>query len=357
MVEIIDDRNGLEKFSSEWNRLAKPLENPLMTHEWFTACANSFYKDDDLYVVILRSGDNISAIAPIVVTRKRGIKWLELMGTSFLHEPCGVLYDSHDSLMEILRELIKLRRPVYLNRVPANTSTAEILRRQIKYRGIVIERNSSGTVRVPITSSWDEFYRTISSRRRYDIRLARRRAEEGGKVSFKIFCPSPDELDSYLKIAFEVEAAGWKGREGSALLFNHKIQKFFWGYAATACRDNILRLCFMKINNEVAAMQIAVEYARRFWVLKIGYDERWARCSPGIQLTNEAIRYSYDQGLKSYEFLGSDEPWLHIWSNETDYYKSIGVYPAALSGLVSLSIDLADYIRRKVMSGLYRKTA
>ena len=354
-INIIRDKRGLQDLASEWDRLAGPLENPLMNHEWFMACARTFYEEGELHIVTVQSRENIAAIAPLAITRTQGRECLELVGVPYLHEPCGLLYDSRESLERLIKEVIKLRQPLLLNRIPADDPTSKLFRECSKYRGLIIERNTSLCIRVHITTRWSDYVKSLSSRRRYDLRRARKRAEERGDVSFKISCPAPDELNRWLDMAFQVESESWKGRNGSALLYNHKIQQFFRKYANLASRDSILRIGFMFINDEVAAMQIAIEYAQRFWVLKIGYDEKWAKCSPGIQLTHESIRYAFNHGLKSYEFLGSDEPWLHMWSKDKADYTSVGMYPLTFKGLYGLGIDLTDYARRKILTGFVRR--
>ena len=44
-------------------------------------------------------------------------------------------------------------------------------------------------------------------------------------------------------------------------------------------------------------MQVAVETGGRFWLLKVGYDERFARCSPGSLLLLETIRHAATTGV------------------------------------------------------------
>jgi hypothetical protein len=75
------------------------------------------------------------------------------------------------------------------------------------------------------------------------------------------------------------------------------------------------------------AAQLSVEYADRLWVLKIGYDERWSRCSPGWQLLAETMRDAFDRRLRSYEFLGSDEPWLHGWKTQSRELDTVAWLP------------------------------
>ncbi len=55
----------------------------------------------------------------------------------------------------------------------------------------------------------------------------------------------------------------------------------------TGPRRESLRIAFLRIAGRPVAMQIAVERAQRLWLLKIGYDEEYARCSPGQLLMLE----------------------------------------------------------------------
>ena len=95
-------------------------------------------------------------------------------------------------------------------------------------------------------------------------------------------------------------------------------------------------------------MQLAVECAGRFWLLKIGYDQEFQRCSPGILLIRETVRYAAARGLRGYEFLGIVEPWTEAWTDEVRPCVSVRAYPARWAGVAALAVDLADYARRRL---------
>jgi CelD/BcsL family acetyltransferase involved in cellulose biosynthesis len=137
-----------------------------------------------------------------------------------------------------------------------------------------------------------------------------------------------------------VEAASWKGREGSAMLTNPRLSGFFLQLAARLARQGQLRVCFLRLNGEAIAMQIAAVHGGRWWVLKIGYDERWAEHSPGIQLMWDVLREAFERGLTSFEMLGSAEPWLTIWTREQRTYRTLAFYPYNGRGMVALSADI-----------------
>ncbi|HLH32332.1 MAG TPA: GNAT family N-acetyltransferase, partial [Terriglobia bacterium] len=91
----------------------------------------------------------------------------------------------------------------------------------------------------------------------------------------------------------------------------------------------------------------AVRAADRFWLLKVGYDEKFARCSPGILLTVKTIQYAASIGLKSYEFLGKPEPWTTQWSDHNRECISLRLYPYTPSGMLGLAGNIASAFSAK----------
>jgi len=107
---------------------------------------------------------------------------------------------------------------------------------------------------------------------------------------------------------------------------------------------------FLQIGDDVAAMQIGVVHAGRFWVLKVGYDPAYGKASPGILLMIEAIKYAVAHGLETYELLGSVADWTRVWTEHERESVSLRVYPSNVRGAVTLTGDAL----RKVANGLWR---
>lgn len=348
MIEIIWDKIRFAQLEKEWNRLAEPLGSPLLCHDWFFSCAEAFYDDGDLRIVVLRSDGEVVATAPLAAKKKRGIEYLELLGASNLNEPTGLLYDNEKSLKKLLDAVLELGRPVVLQRMTHFPASDHSFNGALKNRPIIIRRSSAGSVYIPVGTNWEEFWNSLKSRRRYDFRRARKRAENKGKITVQIMCPDYENLNDHLGVAFAIEASGWKGQQGSAILKNAGLRRFFETYAGLACKERKLRLCFLYIADDPVAMQIGVEHSNRFWVLKIGYDEKWRKCSPGMQLAYETIRYAFLHGLESYEWLGADEEWLHAWPVNIRNCISVGFYPMGAAGLFGLGMDFSDFVFRKL---------
>jgi CelD/BcsL family acetyltransferase involved in cellulose biosynthesis len=188
------------------------------------------------------------------------------------------------------------------------------------------------------------------------LRRAARTAEKIGPLSYQILSPYPSQLAPILEEALEVEAANWKGSEGSAIARDHLRGSFYRHYAAAASAAGILRVCFLRVGGKAVAMQLAIESARGFWLLKIGYREEFARCSPGMLLMAETIRYAASRGLASYEFLGNADNWTRVWTSEEIPTVTIRTYPFGVAGVVTLAADTFRAVLRRFRTPVKRKT-
>ena len=85
---------------------------------------------------------------------------------------------------------------------------------------------------------------------------------------------------------------------------------------------------------------MAVETLGRYWLFKIGYDERYGKCSPGTLLMLHAIGEAARRGLVAFELLGNVEPWIaELWTREQHDCVRLRTYPFNLHGAVALAND------------------
>jgi CelD/BcsL family acetyltransferase involved in cellulose biosynthesis len=102
-------------------------------------------------------------------------------------------------------------------------------------------------------------------------------------------------------------------------------------------------------------MQFAVESAGSFWLLKIGYRQEFAQCSPGMLLIAETIRHAASRGLVSYEFLGNVDNWTRVWTLDEIQSVTIRAYPFRTRGVAALAVDAFQALRRRFEETVKRK--
>ena len=330
----------LEAIAAEWNSLADRAGHALLRHEWFLSAARTLHAQDELSVVINRDASGrLNAVAPLVLSNSNGPARMEFLGASTLHEPAGFLCADSDAQADLLETVFELGHPTTLQRIVPESLPSMPAGRSTSRRGVLLSRPAPACLGLEFDGSSVPLFEGLSGKLRYDLRRARHRAEEIGDVKFEAFAPTPDELDSLFDEFLVVEAAGWKGRRGSALAANPKLRAFFHCYCGLTAEQGTLRMFRLLVDGKPAAVQMAVEMYRRLWILKIGYDESMARCSPGILLTADAIRHAVDRGLQSYEFLGAIEPWEERWRPRRREHRFLLFYPWNVAGCIGVSVD------------------
>jgi hypothetical protein len=288
------------------------------------------------------------AVAPL--EKPKGLfRAFELCGVKDHGEPGDFCYRDSASLDTLTDSLAKNKVPLFLSRIPAESPVMAAITNSYRHKGLVISRLQIGCPYIDIKLTVDDTINQLSSRLRSDLRRARRKAEALGKIEFEIHSPcTPDDLLPLWEEAIGIEAMGWKGRSESALKKDKRRGSFYKDYAIKACEKGWLRICFMRIKNQVVAMQIAIESSERFWLLKIGYDEGFSNASPGMLLMNETLRYAAEKNLKSYEFLGTADTWTRRWTkNERDNY-TIRTFPYSVKGVILFGSFTGTYIWHKI---------
>jgi CelD/BcsL family acetyltransferase involved in cellulose biosynthesis len=120
---------------------------------------------------------------------------------------------------------------------------------------------------------------------------------------------------------------------------NAKQRDFFSSYGARAAARGTFRVNIMRIGGQPVAMQIASQSDGGYWLFKIGYDEAYARCSPGMLMLLESIRRAAQGGLESYEFLGKSAEWTAFWTETERPNCSLRYYPKSVGGMAALARD------------------
>jgi CelD/BcsL family acetyltransferase involved in cellulose biosynthesis len=345
-VSVAKSLDQMLEMESDWTRLSNRHRNPLLDFAWHAACATTLNREDRLRILVQKDvEENITAIAPLVLNRRNQF---EFLGASRLFEPCDILHQDTEALLSIYGYLSRSKYPSQLSRVPERDAIQLQGSNRHLTSGYWRLTPSAGTPVLDLGMSWGDFADSLSSQRRYDLRRAERRANLHGTVTFESHSPARDEIPALLKIAYDVEDKSWKGRNGSSLKKNKSTGEFFREYCAQAAAQGDVRIFFQRIGNEPASMAICVEKYDALWFLKIGYDEKFRKCSPGLLLLQNTVKACIDRGITRLEHLGTSEPWLRSWTSDVRPHVTITHYPFSVIGMNTLGTDLLARLAGRV---------
>lgn len=334
----------LESMRDSWESLARKSGVPMLDHDWVVAAAQAFCPPEDLRIVAVDRGGELVGVAPLVRDGSRGR--LALLGAAQLFEPGDWLAADAAAMRQVTDAVLQLGEPLVVERIPQQGRLVAALTASTA-RGLVVRRDSGASHFVDTRGSWDDCSARFSKRWRWNQGQMRRRLErEIGPVRLRLESPSPSETPDALDRFAALEAAGWKGRVGSALRHRPALQRFFSEYCQRVARRGGLRVASLLADGTTLAMELAVEAHGRLWALKTSYNEAFDRFGPGVQLIHESIRATCEGGLESYEFLGSAEPWQRRWHPSERQHTVVAIYPHSVQGLTTIGHDALTQLRR-----------
>jgi CelD/BcsL family acetyltransferase involved in cellulose biosynthesis len=135
---------------------------------------------------------------------------------------------------------------------------------------------------------------------------------------------APTDLVDQLDAFFALEARGWKGRRGTAILSSERTTAFYRAVAAGFARRGELRLSTIEVDDQLIAFDLGLVSADRLWVLKGSYDESYRRYAPGLLLLLAEIERAFELGLDAVELLGDAEPYKRKFA--TDFRPHCAVH-------------------------------
>ncbi len=347
-LEIIEDIHGLRELGSDWNEAA-PIQDvePWQSFSWMEAAASSYGDSHSLRVLTIRKDGLLTAIAPMVLKPSdqplRPLR-LDILGGEELKEPNRLVSLEQTSLGLLIDNLAS--EPVYpirLSRIPGDEECLGVIMTKFRNAGWITR-----TLRMPYPYL-ELGPNPIKKSLREDLRRAKRKAEALGEVKSAVVSASTEkELLEQLEMGLRIEASGWKGRNGTAIISNGFRKKFFERYACSAWREGSLRLRFLYVNKAAVAVQFAVESAKASWLLNIGYDEQYQQCSPGNLLLGFSIEDSARCGLARYNLLGKDEPWIKHWTTTSRDSQVLAAYRPNLHGFRAMMSDALYMLRKRL---------
>jgi CelD/BcsL family acetyltransferase involved in cellulose biosynthesis len=357
VARILRTLPELESMLPQWQELAAACEPTACDPLWYLCAARHIHPPRDrLHVVTLWRDEVLVAVAPIMAANDRGVVRFELIGARVLYEP-AILFARDAAAMDSLAgELCRLNRPLTLTRLAHAEPFEMAFRARTRRRGLCFAPRASGSHWIDSAAGWDTFEAGLSSRLREMVARGAKQLRKLGQVEFRMERPGALEASEVLRKAFEVELRSWKREAGSAILLRPDLQAFFLGYGTELARRNELAVTFLSCNGRDIAMQVARISGNRYWLLKIGFDEEFARYRAGWQVLWASIQACCTQGIGRYEFLGTQEGWLRDWSESVHRYSTTVFYPFKPMGLVALMRDSSHHIFEKCRRYLSRSS-
>ena len=306
-----------------WDDLADRLEaSPFLRAGWCEAWRRAFGKGT-LEVHLLRdAADPSGPVVALLPLERRGGG---LFSPTNWHTPeFAILSESDEATRALLQAVLRTRpQRLVLNFIPREQARiVEDLEQSAGFTSL--QRVVQKAPYLPIEGSFEEYERVLGSKMLANVRRRRRQLEKKGIVEFEF--DRGTNLDPQLDEGFAIEASGWKGEGGTAILSDPKTDQFYREIARWAEGRGWLSLAFLRLDGKAIAFAMNLEQGERDYQIKSGYLQEYRNFGPGKLLHYEMSQRTFEHGFDFYEFLGTDLAWKLEWTDKTRERVRIEAY-------------------------------
>ncbi len=179
--------------------------------------------------------------------------------------------------------------------------------------------------------------RRLSPMTRRDARTKEKRLTALGNVSFEALGVDAPVSDASLQEAFELEASGWKGREGSPISADPITKRFYESLFRYGAAHHEMALYVIKLDGRIVAFDLDTRNNGRIDLLKTGYDESLSKASPGNVLRWHILESEAQRGEIDTYHLGRPSDWKMRWATKVSDVGSLQLYSGARGRAIYLT--------------------
>lgn len=332
---------ALESETAAWDRLALDAAEPNPFFESWYLLPSLRHLPDTGSVKVLRFEEDgrLAGLLP-VVRAARYYRWPVPQLSSWLHANCfcgaplvargceegfwqAVLRwaDAHPGAALFLH-----LRGIPLGG-PMHASLARVLAREGRHAAIV-----HGEERAMLASDLSPqayLEASISGKKRKELRRQAKRLAEEGALAF-VRHADARQIAPWCDQFLALEAAGWKGRSGSALACNEATERMFRESLEGAAQRGRLERLTLTLDGRPLAMLATFLSPPGAFSYKTAFDERYSRFSPGVLLQQENLAVLAREDIAwSDSCASADHPMIdHVWRER----RRIGRLSIAIGG-------------------------
>ena len=336
-IETAKSFESLRRCADGWDNLALESvhKSPMLSYSWVSTYLENRLQPKEGWICLLaHDGSTLVGVLPLVIQRRSMLgKPVTIYSTpQDLHTLSGDLLVKSGYETHFLGAILSA-----LDRNEPNCLSIE-MRGVVEYSPtmklgstndqdmIIMSDFSRYASYIKITKDFEEFKKGLSFNFQANLRKARNKLNKRGNVAYR-YQMGKDAVEKHFTMFLDLEASGWKGKEGTAIKLNQDLVAFYSSLVHRLAERGWLEWHFLIIEGKPTAGHLAVRMGRRLTLLKIAYDETYSECAPGNMLLYNLIERAYQSDDTDEIDCLTDMPWHRNWDMPQKKYYRVMMYP------------------------------
>jgi len=362
-VETITDTATFRDLRREWTDLLdrSRADCLFLTWEWLYTWWTHLGMGRRLFIVTVRRGGELIAIAPLAITAGRRASLAPLSSLTFLgtgsvgsdYLDVIVARDREAEAYEGLARCLAAQPfALHLAQIHRGTSaTVGLAGRLARLGWRCAERPADLCPFIPIRDlSWGAYLASLDGHHRSNWK--RRLANLGKTFAMRFERVETDgQRAEALEAFLALHDRRWEGRGGSTAFYSDALRAFHAAWTRVALGRGWLRFFLMRLDGRPVGAIYGFRYRGTFGFYQTGFDPAYARHGIGQVMIGLSIKSAIEEGADEYDLLHGTERYKSDWAPCTRELARIEAYPPSLRGRVHDRLVALDGRARRAARG------
>jgi CelD/BcsL family acetyltransferase involved in cellulose biosynthesis len=379
-LEVVDTVDRLQTLGPEWEalRFRDAQTDVFASFDWFLTWWEHFGNGsgpaalvvhdgdalvdipgqvDRLHVLLVREGDKLTGIVPLIAVRglwkKCPVRVLAPPLNSHAPRSGIICADNATTVSEALALHLAESSGwdmMILDGLPRDSGCVSTFRGTADRQGLRRRNDSSWTHSLLACEGTFEHYlnRKGYHFRRHLRQLGRALAQLGPVTATRY--ETPAEVEKGMRAFMEIDRESWKAMEGESIGLSAEVGSFYSDLAQRFVQRNRCEIWILWIGDEPAAGYLCLRDQNALYTLKTSYKRKFssARHSAGFILLGRIVEDAWRRNLSHIDFVGK-LPFTERWASGTREFDGLVLCPTrahiAFFRILDWSMNRAHYAK------------
>lgn len=345
MIEIIEDTARFRDLKDEWSGLLDDSGSDclFLTWEWLYTWWTHLSQGRRLFILAVRSGRDLIAIAPLAVRppepeRLVPFRLLEFLGTGIVGSDYLDLIVRRENESETLQALAEFfgngKMVLELGQLRRGSSLAANFAGRLREQGWGISEVKSGVCPfIRLTGlSWESYLTALGAAHRYNFKRRLKNLMRDFDARLERIRSEAERREA-LAALVSLHNMRWGTRGHAGAFSTPGLLSFHEEMTRIALERGWLRLFVLWLEGKPAASIYGFRYGRKFYFYQSGFDPGYAKQSVGLVIMGLAIQSAIEEEVEEYDLLHGDEPYKFQWARDVRDLGRLELYPPSVRGL------------------------
>jgi CelD/BcsL family acetyltransferase involved in cellulose biosynthesis len=360
-IRVLTRPEEFESLAPIWDRLLENCRDEssmYLSLDWLATWWQYFGEGKRLNLLLFERDDKVIAIVPLARNLYRvgpfKLDALESITWTSCNYVGLVLPEHRDEVTAALLGYLKQNLHgvgliLRLSLIPKDSHFLSALKRgmaSVSEDLAFEERFKTLAPYIDLPVSWDEYFGSLSGKRRRTLGRMLRKLEKGhGAVSFQQY--DADSLEAGLSQFFDLHQERWHAVGISGSFADPRVKEFYREVAWKFLNRGWLYFSSMSVAGRLVSAKYGCILHRKMYFITSGRDIRYSEYDVGHLHMVHVIKDAVNRNLSEFDFLQGDEPYKFYWTKSARRYMRVtiikrGFLPALRLQLLRAFLRLWD---------------